>query len=441
MFPISQQQLNDVMAAMGISNISHATIRQICSLSEQLSKIAGEEFVHLEIGNPGLEANATGVEAECRSLIEGVANKYPDISGIPPLKEAGARFVKAFLDVDLGNGSTIVPTVGSMQGTYAVMSLLQQTYKGERDTILFINPGFPAQKSQAHLLGLKQRSFDIYNFRGQALRDKLRESLEDGKVAAILYCNPNNPAWINLTEEELQILGEEANARDVIILEDLAYMGMDFRVYAGKPYQPPFVPTVARYTDNYILFISASKIFSYAGQRIAMVCFSPSLYSRKFETLKDFFGISRFGDSFVFGIIYALSSGAAHSAQRAFAAMLDAAADGRIDFVSESLEYGRRAALTKKILKDNGFHIIYDRDADNRYIADGFFFTAGYGNLTSSELQSELLRHGVSAISLPSTGSQQEGLRICVSMISDDETFRDLDKRLKNFHDEQQRKN
>lgn len=428
------------MAELGLHDISRATIRQISHLAGQLSKIAGEEFVHLEIGNPGLDACATGVEAECRSLLEGVANKYPAIGGIPQLKKAGARFVKAFLDIDFGEGETIVPTVGSMQGTFSVMNLLKECAPEERDTILFINPGFPAQRSQAHLLGLKERSFDIYNYRGQALRDQLRSMLADGRVAAIIYGNPNNPAWINLTEEELQILGEEATAHDTIIMEDLAYLGMDFRVYAGKPFYPPFVPTVARYTDNYILFISASKIFSYAGQRIAMACFSPKLYTRKFKGLEDFFGIARLGDAYVFGVLYAMSSGTSHSAQRAFAAMLDAAADGKIDFVADCHEYARRAALTKKILTDNGFHIIYDRDADGRHIADGFFFTAGYGNLTSSQLQQELLRHGVSAISLPTTGSKQEGLRICVSMISDDKTFQDLDRRLKNFHDEQQRK-
>lgn len=428
------------MSEIGLTDISRATIRQICHLAQQLGQLAEEEFVHLEIGNPGLEACATGVEAECKSLLEGVANKYPDIGGVPQLKQGGARFLKAFLDIDLGDGATIIPTVGSMQGTYSVMALLKECAPQERDTILFINPGFPAQRSQAHLLGLKERSFDIYEYRGEALREKLREHLADGKVAAIIYCNPNNPAWINLTEEELKILGEEATAHDTIIMEDLAYMGMDFRVYAGKPFQPPYVPTVARYTDNYILFVSASKIFSYAGQRIAMVCFSPELYKRKYEGLKEFFGIPRLGDAYVFGVLYAMSSGTSHSAQRGFAAMLDAAADGKIDFVAECNEYARRAALTKKIFTDNGFHIIYDRDADGRRIADGFFFTAGYGDLTSSQLQQELLRHGVSAISLPSTGSQQEGLRICVSMISDDKSFQDLDRRLKNFHDEQQRK-
>lgn len=436
MFPLSKSQFDEVMVSLGITDITKATIRQIGALAEEMTARAGEECVHLEIGNPGLPATETGVKAEIAALLDGVANKYPAIGGIPQLKKAGARFVKAFLDTDLGEeGRSVIPTVGSMQGTYAVMSLLQKA-DPKKDTIVFINPGFPAQRSQAHLLGLKERSFDIYDYRGEALRDKIEEMLAPGDVAAVLYCNPNNPAWINLTEEELKILGEAATRHDVVIMEDLAYMGMDFRVYAGKPFQPPFVPTVSRYTDNYIMFVSGSKIFSYAGQRIAMVCFSPKLYALEYAALKEFFGIPRLGDAFVFGVLYALSSGTSHSAQRALAAMLDAAADGGIDFVAECHEYARRAALTKKIFTDNGFHIIYDRDADGRHIADGFFFTAGYGDMTSSELQAELLRHGVAAISLPSTGSVQDGLRICVSTIIEDEQFRTLDKRLKGFHDE-----
>ena len=51
---------------------------------------------------------------------------------------------------------------------------------------------------------------------------------------------------------------------DVIVMEDLAYFCMDFRRDLGHPFEPPYPPTVAHYTDNYILMLSSSKIFSYA---------------------------------------------------------------------------------------------------------------------------------------------------------------------------------
>ena len=418
---------------MQISDITNATIRQICSLAANLEKIADDKFVHLEIGNPGLPAAEIGVEAECEALRSGIANKYPDIAGIPSLKEAGHRFIKAFMDVDI-NPSDIFATVGSMQGSFALMLTLKHRQPG-RDAVLFLQPGFPATYNQAHILECPIEAFDIYEYRGKKLEAKLEEYLSKGNITALVYSNPNNPAWTHLTDEELEIIGRLATKYDVIVMEDLAYMGMDFRTDFSHPFEAPYIPSVAKYTDSYILMCSASKIFSYAGQRIALTAMSPAVAEREYTGLKEFFGMARLRDAFVFGTLYALSSGTAHSAQHAFAAMLNAAADGRLDFVGVNREYGRRAEIVKKMLLDNGFHIVYDLDGDCP-ISDGFFFTAGYKDMTSAQLQSELMRYGISSISLPSTGSEQNGVRICVSMISDDDTFNTFNNRLKQFNDE-----
>lgn len=114
------------------------------------------------------------------------------------------------------------------------------------------------------------------------------------------------------------------------------------------------------------------------------------------------------------------------------AGMMDAAVDGKLDFVGHTSEYGRRAGIVKKLFTDNGFHIVYSMDGENP-ISDGFFFTVGYPNLSGEELQRELLRYGVSSISLPSTGSDQEGIRVTVSMISSEEDMKRLGERLRAF--------
>ena len=430
MFPITKDMLDSVLASFGITDITKATIRQRCSVAAEREKTAGEDFIHLEIGNPGLPAATIGVEAECAALRGGIANQYPAIQGIPVLKENAAKFTKAFLDVDL-KPEFIIPTVGSMQGSFTLMLLLKHRDE-KKDTMLFLNPGFPAQRTQAHVLGMRQESFDIYEFRGKKLEEKLESYFSTGRITALIYSNPNNPAWTNLTDEELEIIGRLATKHDVIIMEDLAYMGMDFRTDFSKPFEAPYVPSVAKYTDNYILLMSASKIFSYAGQRIALVGMSQKVAERKYQALKNFFGIEGFIDAYVFGVLYAASSGTSHSAQYALAGMLEAAVEGRLDFVADSREYGRRGGIVKKMLTDNGFHIVYSIDGDQP-ISDGFFFTAGYKDMTSGELQYELIRYGVSSISLPSTGSEQNGVRICVSMISDDQAFRTLEERLKAF--------
>lgn len=435
MLPLSQKDIEEVISGLEIQDVTTATIRQIVALAKALEQKSGEEFIHLEIGNPGLVAENIGVKAECKALESGIANKYPDIGGIRQIKEAGSRFVKAFLDVDIPE-YCIVPTVGSMQASYTLMTLLKQRIPG-KDSILIFDPGFPAQKHQAKMLGMNVVEFDIYYHRGEKLKEKLDELLSSGKVTAMIYSNPNNPSWSNFTDEELKYIGEAATKYDVIVLEDLAYMGMDFRKDYSKPHQAPYIPTVARYTDNYILLISASKIFSYAGQRIAIVAMSPQVFNRRYPVLEKFFEMPNFGESYIYGVLYTASSGVAHSAQYAMAAMMEAAVAGDLNFVDHSKEYGRRAEKIKKSFLDHGFHIVYEKDGKDD-ISDGFFFTVGYKDLKSAQLQKELLRYGVAAISLPSTGSTLDGMRACVSLMTDEDKFSKLDQRLKQFSDDHQ---
>ena len=428
--PLPASALGKVLERMEIADIAQATIRQSGDIARTLEQESGTEFLHLEMGIPGLPPHEAGVEAECAALRQGVASLYPNMFGIPALKNAASRFVRAFLDVDIAPKGCI-PTVGSMQGSFCAF-LLSSQLDPQKDTILFIDPGFPVQRSQVSLLNIRSESFDIYEHRAEKLGPKIESYLSTGRIAAIVYSNPNNPAWTNLTDEEYRILARMAEKHDVIIMEDLAYLGMDFRQRFGVPYTEPFVPTVAKYTDRYVLLVSASKIFSYAGQRIAMVCMSPAVADRRYEFFEKFYEMPTFGDAYIYGVLYCASSGTAHSSQYAFAEMMKAAVEGKLDFVDTSKEYGRRAAIAKRMFLENGFHIVYDRDGDQP-ISDGFFFTVGYRDMKGDELQKELLRYGISTISLPSTGSRQQGVRVCVSMLCDEGSFTRLSDRLETF--------
>ena len=132
-------------------------------------------------------------------------------------------------------------------------------------------------------------------------------------------------------------------------------------------------------------------------------------------------------------MLYALSSGTSHSAQYALAAMLKAASDGAYDFRKDISVYGRRAHRLKEIFVNHGFRIVYDKDLDEN-IADGFYFTIGYPGLTGGELAHELMYYGVSAICLTTTGSCQQGLRVCTSFI-EDRQMDELDRRMAVFEE------
>ena len=428
--PVAKSAYDALLEQMGIPDISCATIRQTGAIARALESQSQIEFLHLEMGVPGLPPEKVGVDAEKAALDAGVASQYPNICGIPELKQQASRFLKAFLDIDVASQGCI-PTVGSMQGSFAAFMTCAHLAEG-KDTILFVDPGFPVQRTQTRLLGIPSESFDIYDFRGERLGPELERHLASGRIAAIIYSSPNNPAWFNLTEDELRTIGQLATKYDAIVIEDLAYMCMDFRKPLGRPYEPPFQPTVAKYTDNWLLMMSASKMFSYAGQRVAVLAISDALYGRKYPDLKAWCGMSRLGDAYAMAVLYAISSGVSHSAQHAFAQMLRAAADGEIDFVQEVSEYARRAQICKKLFLKNGFHIVYSMDGEEQ-VSDGFFFTAGYKDMSGGELMGEMIRYGMASISLSTTGSCQQGVRVCVSQMNRPEQFEMLEERLQLF--------
>lgn len=426
---IKKELVDSVYEQFGESDITRLSIREVGKLVAKIEEVSAEEFIHMEMGVPGLPASAIGVAAEKAALDLGLANSYPNIEGVQSVKNEIARFVKLFINLDV-SPLNCVPTSGGMQGSFAALLAAGRT-NPQKPYTLFIDPGFPVNKSQLHLLGLPFKSFDILNFRGEKLRQKLESYLAENNVCTITYSSPNNPSWISLSEEELQIIGELATKHDAIVVEDLAYFGMDFRKDYGKSGVEPYQPTVARHTENYILLLSASKIFSYAGQRIGMMITSEKLRTRKYPNLKNYFTSDVLGHFITYGVLYATTAGTAHTAQYALAAMLKAANDGSIDFVADLQPYREKARQMKEIFLKHGFYIVYcDNDGD---LADGFYFTIAYPGMTSAQLMKEFLYYGISAISLNITGSENiSGLRACVSFVRFDQIPL-LDIRLKAF--------
>ncbi len=430
--PVDYNVVKEKIKQSKLPSVGNASIREIRSLINNIEKETGFNFIRMEMGVPGLPASAIGLEAQKASIKNGITNVYPSIEGIPELKREASRFAKLFMDVTIPD-YCCVPCAGSTSGSF-ICFLVTARLDHKRDSILFLDPGFPVHKQQLKVLGFKEKNLDVYNYRGDKLRDKLESILGEGDISTVLFSNPNNPSWICFTEKELKIIGELCTKYNVIAVEDLAYFKMDFRKEDSKPGEQPFQPSVSKYTDNYILLISSSKIFSYAGERIGMILVSEKLFNSNYPDLLRNYTSASFGHSMVYGAAYAVSAGVAHSTQYALAAMLKAVNDGEYDFVNVVKEYGRRAHIIKKIFSDNGFSFVYDKD-DGVPIADGFYFTVSYPGFSGVELVEELLYYGISAISLANTGStRSEGIRACVSMISDTQ-IPELKNRLKAFNE------
>ena len=430
-FPLDQNYVREKIKSLEI-DLQSVSIRELNRLVDGLSEYFKIEFLRFEFGIPGLKPSKIGIKEEIK-ILEGESDsigKYPPFDGISRLKNATANFMKQFLDIDVGSNCCI-PTVGAMHGGFICQAIAGRI-REKSGTILYLDPGFPVNKLQTKFLGLRESSIDLYDYRGKELLNKIESKFSTGEIGGLIWSSPNNPTWVCLKNEELKGIGELLTKYDVIGIEDAAYLGMDFRENYGIPGSPPFIPTIANHTDNYFLIISSSKIFSYAGQRIAMVIISPMLMEKKYENLHKYFQTKRVGHAFVHGGIYPTTAGVPRTTQNALAALFESASIGEYNFLNEVKVYSERAKKIKNIFLSQDFEIVYDNDMGEP-IGDGFYFTVSKAGMSSSELLFMMLCHGMAGITLNTTGSKKEGIRICVSLISEDQ-IDELKNRLEYFN-------
>ena len=179
----SEELVASVVKELQIADLAHATIGEVLLVAFPAGTTDGDS-IHpngFKV-SPGLPANRVGVEAEKAALDRGVGAQYPAADGIPELKREASRFVKAFVDIDISPRACI-PTTGSVAASFGAFVITTQCVSG-KDKVLFIDPGFPIQKSQLRIIGAKWEQFDIYHYRGEALREKLESYLKQGDIAA-----------------------------------------------------------------------------------------------------------------------------------------------------------------------------------------------------------------------------------------------------------------
>ncbi|MCD4680122.1 MAG: pyridoxal phosphate-dependent aminotransferase, partial [Bacteroidales bacterium] len=108
--PIDYNVVQNKIKENNIQSVGKSSIRMIKRLVDDIEKESGEKFIRMEMGVPGLPPTQIGIEAEIKALKSGVAAIYPDIHGIPEVKNEISRFVKLFLDIEV-KPECCIPTV------------------------------------------------------------------------------------------------------------------------------------------------------------------------------------------------------------------------------------------------------------------------------------------------------------------------------------------
>jgi aspartate/methionine/tyrosine aminotransferase len=236
---------------------------------------AGQDVLHMEVGQPGTSAPAGVLEAATAALGDDRIG-YTDAFGIPSLRQRIARHYQEIYGVELARDRVAV-TTGSSGGF--LLGFLAAFDAGDR--VALAAPGYPAYRNILTALGIEAvllPSEMEHRFQPTpALLDKV-----SGPLHGLIIASPSNPTGTMLGRSELRDLVAYCADRDLRLVSD--------EIYHGITYREPAV-SVLEFTDQAVVINSFSKYFSMTGWRLGWMVVPEDLH-RTIECLAQNFFIS-----------------------------------------------------------------------------------------------------------------------------------------------------
>ncbi len=213
---------------------------------------AGEEVLHLEVGQPGTPAPGAVREA-AKAALEGQRLGYTDALGIPSLRARIARSYAESYGVEL-DPARVVVTTGSSGGF--LLSFLASFEAGDR--VALAAPGYPAYRNILNALGVEPVLLACEAEHRFQPTPELLERVP-GALDGLIVASPSNPTGTMLGREELAALAGYCAERGLRIVSD--------EIYHGITYEAPAVSAL-ELTDQAVVINSFSKYYSMTGWRL-----------------------------------------------------------------------------------------------------------------------------------------------------------------------------
>jgi aspartate/methionine/tyrosine aminotransferase len=297
---------------------------------------AGDDVLHMEVGEPAGGAPAAVLQAAKDALENGAGLGYTEALGVADLRQAIAAHYLATggLTIDPGN---IVVTTGSSGGF--LLSFLAAFDAGDR--VALASPGYPAYRNIMAALGIEAVDLPA------ELEDRFQPTpalldaaiAKGGKLDGLLIASPANPTGTMLDHAALVELVDYCRTRDIRIISDEVYHGITY----GEPAE-----SIVALDDHAIAVNSFSKYFSMTGWRLGWMVLPADLV-RPVERLAQNLFISP-------PTLSQRAAVAAFSATSELAAKVEAYARNR-DLLLQELP---KAGFNKLAPADGAFYIFAD---------------------------------------------------------------------------------
>jgi aspartate/methionine/tyrosine aminotransferase len=212
---------------------------------------AGEDVLHLEVGQPSTPAPQQVIAAAQKAL-QGELLGYTDALGLPELRQRITQHYADFYGVAV-DPARIVVTTGSSGGF--LLAFISAFEPGDR--VALAAPGYPAYRNILKALGVEPVLLETTTADRFQPTPKLLQAA--GDLDGLILASPSNPTGTMVGREDLEALVAWCGNAGVRLISD--------EIYHGITYGAPGV-TAAGLDSDAIVINSFSKYFSMTGWRL-----------------------------------------------------------------------------------------------------------------------------------------------------------------------------
>ncbi len=226
---------------------------------------SGRDIIHLEVGEPDFSTAQPIVDAGMDALKAG-NTAYTPAAGLPELRERIAGFYQQHHGVNL-DPSRILVTPGAS----GALVLLSNVLLNPGDTVLMPDPAYPCNRNYVHLAGARARLIPPDMPGAAAPSVEQLDAAFDESVKGLWLASPANPTGAVISHTHMQALAQWADSRQVHLMVDEIYQGLDFSVPAALSRPMGDLPSALSLGGNAIVINSFSKYFGMTGWRLGWI--------------------------------------------------------------------------------------------------------------------------------------------------------------------------
>lgn len=241
-------------------------VMDVLEKAQELER-AGEQVIHLEVGEPDFDTPECIKEACFRAINEGKTH-YTHSLGLLELREAISKDYWKRYRVKVSPEQILVAS-----GTSPAMLLLFSALLEPGDEIILSNPYYPCYPNIIRYIDGSPVFVDVMEEEGfQYLPEMISEKLSP-RVKGIMINSPSNPTGNIMSAERMEKI---ANLSSFIISDEI-YHGL---VYEGEAH------SILEFTDRAFVINGFSKLYAMTGWRLGYVI-APKEFIRPMQKIQQ----------------------------------------------------------------------------------------------------------------------------------------------------------